>query len=70
MPLPIYTIQNSLGVFNLTVEIIATVAFAASGLIAAARKKLDVFGVCMVTGLTPISRTVLTYYGNTNNWLS
>jgi uncharacterized membrane protein YeiH len=51
MPLTVPTIENSLGVFNLSVEILATLAFAASGLIAAARKRLDVFGVCMVTGV-------------------
>jgi uncharacterized membrane protein YeiH len=49
--LVIPTIQNSVSVFNLSVEILATLAFAASGLIAAARKRLDVFGVCMVTGV-------------------
>ena len=45
------TIQNSLSAFNLSVEVLATIAFASSGLIAAARKRLDVFGVCMVTGV-------------------
>jgi uncharacterized membrane protein YeiH len=51
MPLHIASIQDSLGLFNLSVEIFATLAFAASGLIAASRKRLDVFGVCMVTGV-------------------
>jgi len=34
-----------------TVEAAATVAFALSGLLAAARKRLDAVGVCLVTGL-------------------
>lgn len=33
------------------VEAVATIAFAASGLLEAARKRLDAVGVCMVTGL-------------------
>lgn len=36
---------------SLIVEIVATLAFAASGLLAAARKRLDAFGVCMVCGV-------------------
>jgi uncharacterized membrane protein YeiH len=51
MQFSIPNIENSLSVFNLSVEILATLAFAASGLVAAARKRLDVFGVCMVTGV-------------------
>ncbi len=43
--------QTGVGAFQLTVEILSTLAFAASGLVAAARKRLDVFGVCMVTGV-------------------
>ena len=38
--------------FELIIEILATLAFAASGLIAGLRKRLDAVGVCMVTGLT------------------
>ncbi|MCG2595127.1 trimeric intracellular cation channel family protein [Ramlibacter sp. XY19] len=34
-----------------TIEAAATVAFALSGLLAAARKRLDAVGVCLVTGL-------------------
>jgi len=33
------------------VEVLATVAFALSGLLAAARKRLDAVGVCVVAGL-------------------
>jgi uncharacterized membrane protein YeiH len=36
----------------LAVEALATLAFALSGLLAAARKRLDVVGVCVVAGLT------------------
>jgi len=41
-----------LSTFELIIEILATLAFAASGLIAGLRKRLDAVGVCMVTGLT------------------
>ena len=34
------------------VEILATLAFALSGMLEAARKRLDVVGVCVVAGLT------------------
>lgn len=34
-----------------SVEVVATLAFALSGLLAAARKRLDVVGVCVVSGL-------------------
>ena len=37
--------------FQTTVEAGATLAFALSGLLEAARKRLDAVGVCMVTGL-------------------
>ncbi len=36
---------------NLAIEAAATLAFALSGLLAAARKRLDVVGVCVVSGL-------------------
>ncbi len=45
------SIQSGLSAFNLSVEILATIAFAASGFVCAARKQLDVFGVCMVSGV-------------------
>jgi uncharacterized membrane protein YeiH len=51
LKLVVPSIQSSLSVFNVSVEVLATIAFAASGLVAAARKKLDVFGVCMVSGV-------------------
>ncbi len=38
--------------FELIIEILATLAFATSGLIAGLRKRLDAVGVCMVSGLT------------------
>lgn len=41
----------SLASLQLAVEVIAVFAFALSGLIAAARKKLDAVGVCMVSGV-------------------
>jgi len=41
-----------LSTFELIIEILATLAFAASGLVAGLRKRLDAVGVCMVTGLT------------------
>ena len=37
--------------FQVPIEICATLAFALSGLIAGARKKLDAFGVFVVTGV-------------------
>jgi uncharacterized membrane protein YeiH len=40
-----------LSVLQSTVEAAATVAFALSGLLEAARKRLDAVGVCLVTGL-------------------
>ena len=51
------TIVNLNAILTLTntqmvIEIAATVAFALSGLIEAARKRLDAVGICMVTGLT------------------
>lgn len=51
------TIVNLNAILTLTntqmvIEIAATVAFALSGLIEAARKRLDIVGICMVTGLT------------------
>ena len=45
--LPFITLSNA----QTAIEAAATVAFAASGLLAAARKRLDAVGVCMVTGL-------------------
>lgn len=41
-----------LSLFHLLVEASATLAFALSGLLAAARKQLDAVGVCLVAGLT------------------
>ena len=41
----------SLSTIHLAVEALATVAFALSGLIEGARKKLDAVGVCVVAGL-------------------
>lgn len=38
--------------FELLIEILATLAFAVSGLIAGLRKRLDAVGVCMVSGVT------------------
>jgi uncharacterized membrane protein YeiH len=40
-----------LSLLHLVVEAAATLAFALSGLLAAARKQLDAVGVCLVTGL-------------------
>lgn len=37
--------------FQVAIEVSATLAFALSGLIAGARKKLDAFGVFVVTGV-------------------
>ncbi|MFT3718076.1 trimeric intracellular cation channel family protein [Pseudorhodoferax sp.] len=42
----------SLSTAQTAIEAAATVAFAASGLLAAARKRLDAVGVCVVAGLT------------------
>ena len=52
--MPIVNLNNILTLTNtqMVIEIAATVAFALSGLIEAARKRLDVVGICMVTGLT------------------
>jgi uncharacterized membrane protein YeiH len=44
----ILTLSNT----QIAIEAAATVAFALSGLIEAARKRLDVVGICMVMGLT------------------
>ena len=43
--------MDAMAIFVLMVELIGTVAFSASGSIIAIRKKMDVFGVC-VLGLT------------------
>ncbi|MEY8877097.1 MAG: TRIC cation channel family protein [Leptothrix sp. (in: b-proteobacteria)] len=43
--------MSSLTALHGLVESLATIAFAASGLIAAARKRLDAVGVCIVAGL-------------------
>jgi uncharacterized membrane protein YeiH len=43
----VLTLSNA----QIVIEAAATVAFAASGLLAAARKRLDAVGVCMVAGL-------------------
>ena len=49
MPAPssLWTLSNA----QLAIEAVATVAFALSGLIEAARKRLDAVGVCVVAGL-------------------
>ena len=49
MPTPssLWTLSNA----QLAIEAVATVAFALSGLIEAARKRLDAVGVCVVAGL-------------------
>ncbi len=46
------TSWNSLSAVLTAVEAAAVLAFALSGLVAAARKRLDVVGVCVVSGLT------------------
>lgn len=43
---------TSLSVVLTAIESLATLAFALSGLVAAARKRLDAVGVCVVAGLT------------------
>ncbi len=43
---------TSLSVFLTALESLAVIAFALSGLVAAARKRLDAVGVCVVSGLT------------------
>ncbi len=43
--------MESFSAVRLLVEVTATIAFAASGLVAAARKGFDAFGVCIVTGV-------------------
>jgi hypothetical protein len=45
--LPLLTLSNA----QIAVEAMATIAFALSGLIEAARRKLDAVGVCVVAGL-------------------
>lgn len=45
------TALSALSAAQTTVEALATVAFALSGLLAAARKRLDAVGVCVVAGL-------------------
>jgi uncharacterized membrane protein YeiH len=44
----VFTLSNT----QIAIEAAATIAFALSGLIEAARKRLDAVGVCMVAGLT------------------
>jgi uncharacterized membrane protein YeiH len=44
----VLTLSNT----QVAIEAAATIAFALSGLIEAARKRLDAVGVCMVAGLT------------------
>ena len=45
-----HTVLN-FSVLQTLVEILATLAFAISGMMEAARKRLDVVGVCVVAGL-------------------
>jgi len=49
--MPFLSNLNAWSALHLTVETAATLAFALSGLLEAARKKLDAVGVCMVAGL-------------------
>ncbi len=44
---PIWVLSNA----QVAVEVVATIAFALSGLIEGARKRLDAVGICVVTGL-------------------
>ena len=43
---------GALSTAQLAIEVVATLAFALSGLVEAARKRLDAVGVCVVAGLT------------------
>ena len=43
---------GALSTAQLAIEVMATLAFALSGLVEAARKRLDAVGVCVVSGLT------------------
>jgi uncharacterized membrane protein YeiH len=52
MTMPGLTEVLTLSNTQIAIEAAATVAFALSGLIEAARKRLDVVGICMVMGLT------------------
>ena len=51
MPVPALPEALSLSAAQLAVEVAATLAFALSGLIEGARKRLDAVGVCVVTGV-------------------
>ena len=51
MPVPALPDALSLSAAQLAVEVAATLAFALSGLIEGARKRLDAVGVCVVTGV-------------------
>ena len=51
MPVPALPEALSLSTAQLAVEVAATLAFALSGLIEGARKRLDAVGVCVVTGV-------------------
>lgn len=51
MPSPLFSNVLSLTNAQIAIEAAATVAFALSGLIEAARKRLDAVGVCVVAGL-------------------
>jgi uncharacterized membrane protein YeiH len=51
MPSPLFSNVLSLSNAQIAIEAAATVAFALSGLLEAARKRLDAVGVCVVAGL-------------------
>ncbi len=46
-----HTVTWALSHMQITVEVVATVAFALSGVIEGARKRLDAVGICVVAGL-------------------
>lgn len=52
MPIPLCADGCALSTLQLVFEAAATLAFALSGVIEAARKRLDAVGVCVVAGLT------------------
>jgi len=45
------TVPWALSHTQITIEVVATVAFALSGVIDGARKRLDAVGICLVAGL-------------------
>ena len=52
-------LEEAMGAFVFVLEMIGTVAFAASGALVAIRKKMDIFGVCMLALITSVGGGII-----------